>query len=209
MVSHCQTINLDLSAPLPFTKNYLNKTLTGVVIVVQRKASTGVQDLGVNEPFASKFYGHFRIKVFFLLTSLLNSKHGCDYKGYGFACKLPRLDLTAYTTESIDKRVRPVLQSFCAQCQRQESWKENQLVLCDGCPKAFHQKCFHDTLTDEFIHSDKAWYCSDDCHDNLKRQRVIVESPRKRLPLMRTPKNAIAPTDTAKITRLPRSSLHV
>ncbi|KAG2207559.1 hypothetical protein INT47_004309 [Mucor saturninus] len=128
----------------------------------------------------------------------LCNKHGCDYKGYGFACKLPRLDLTSFTSETIDKRSRPVLQSFCSQCHCQESWKENVLVLCDGCPKAYHQNCYHDgSLTDQFIQSDSAWYCSMDCKENLRRKRVVVELPRKRLPLMRTPKNAIDP-------RLPR-----
>ena len=40
----------------------------------------------------------------------LCNKHGCDFKGYGFACKLPRLDLTGYTHETVDQRIRPVLQ---------------------------------------------------------------------------------------------------
>lgn len=39
-----------------------------------------------------------------------NSKHGCDYKGYGSACKLPRLDLTGFVDEAVEKRDRPVLQ---------------------------------------------------------------------------------------------------
>lgn len=144
------------------------------------------------------------------LFLFIYSKHGCDYKGYGFACKLPRLDLTAFTSETIDKRSRPVLQLFCSHCQRQESWKENQLVLCDGCPKAYHQKCHHnDELTDDFLKSDVPWYCSDECQENLKRKTVVVELPRKRLPLMRTPKNATLPanSETSSTTRLPRSSL--
>lgn len=144
------------------------------------------------------------------------SKHGCDYKGYGFACKLPRLDLTSFASETIDKRTRPVLQLFCSQCQCQESWKDNVLVLCDGCPKAYHQACYHEgvsPLTDTFIQSDSAWYCTEECQHNLKRKRVVVELPRKRLPLMRTPKNAVlaANQDTVSSnitsTRLPRSSL--
>ncbi|KAG0330182.1 hypothetical protein BG004_002170 [Podila humilis] len=40
----------------------------------------------------------------------LCNKHGCDFKGYGFACKLPRLDLTSYVHETVDQRIRPVLQ---------------------------------------------------------------------------------------------------
>jgi hypothetical protein len=65
--------------------------------------------------------------------------------------------------------------------------------LCDGCPKAYHQHCHQTTeISNEFIKSDQPWYCSEDCHENLKKKRVIVELPRKRLPLMRTPKNALA-----------------
>ncbi|KAK9763419.1 hypothetical protein K7432_009903 [Basidiobolus ranarum] len=79
----------------------------------------------------------------------LCNKHGCDYKGYGFACKLPRLNLTAYVDESIDERTRPVLQLFCTVCQKQESHVGNVLVMCEGCPKAFHQKCCPGGISDE------------------------------------------------------------
>jgi len=48
----------------------------------------------------------------------LCNKHGCDYKGYGFACKLPRLDLTGFVNESVEDRDRPVLQLFCTVCQK-------------------------------------------------------------------------------------------
>lgn len=122
----------------------------------------------------------------------LCNKHGCDYKGYGFACKLPRLDLTSFASETISERVRPVMQLFCSHCQLQESLEDNQLVLCDGCPKSFHQNCFHDgrIIASDFTDSFTPWYCSNECQDNLKRKKVIVELPRKRLPLMRTPKNS-------------------
>ncbi|KAI8985463.1 hypothetical protein BDB01DRAFT_834988 [Pilobolus umbonatus] len=120
----------------------------------------------------------------------LCNKHGCDYKGYGFACKLPRLDLTRFSHETIEKRDRPVLQLFCAHCQQQES-DNDCLVCCEGCPQAFHQKCYHKSeLTDNNI----PWFCSSVCKDNLDQNRVVVELPRKRLPLMRTPKHAMIPT---------------
>ncbi|KAI8333058.1 hypothetical protein BC941DRAFT_434983 [Chlamydoabsidia padenii] len=120
----------------------------------------------------------------------LCNKHGCDYKGYGFACKLPRLDLTAFVKEPMDQRVRPVLQLFCSCCHRSESWQDNLLVQCDGCPMAWHQQCRRQQdLTDEFCQSSAAFFCSgDQCRDNLKKKRVVVEFSRKRLPLMRTPK---------------------
>ncbi|KAI7854726.1 hypothetical protein BDC45DRAFT_122398 [Circinella umbellata] len=119
----------------------------------------------------------------------LCNKHGCDYKGYGFACKLPRLDLTGFANEAINDRDRPVLQLFCSVCHRQESWEGNVLVRCEGCPKAMHQKCCSQTLTDDFIKSDEQWFCDASCHENARRKRIVVELPRKRLPLMCAPKN--------------------
>ncbi|CAO3642775.1 unnamed protein product [Cunninghamella blakesleeana] len=126
----------------------------------------------------------------------LCNKHGCDYKGYGFACKLPRLDLTGYLNESIHDRDRPVLQFYCATCHQKESWETNVLVRCEGCYKSFHQKCYHgdeQALTDEFVSGDQPWYCDATCRDNVLRQKVVVEISRKRLPLMCAPtKNQIA-----------------
>lgn len=122
----------------------------------------------------------------------LCNKHGCDYKGYGFACKLPRLDLTAFTRESIDERERPVLQLYCSGCQRKDSWEGNVLVRCEGCPKAFHQNCCPPTsgeLSDEFVASKEAWFCDASCCENTRRKRIVVELPRKRLPLMCAPKS--------------------
>ncbi|KAF8947332.1 hypothetical protein BGZ47_009519 [Haplosporangium gracile] len=119
----------------------------------------------------------------------LCNKHGCDFKGYGFACKLPRLDLTSYTHETVDQRIRPVLQHFCHGCQSQESTSGNKMLRCEGCPKAFHQACRGDSpISDEVASSDKAWFCDESCRENVKKKRVCVELPKKRLPLMSTPK---------------------
>ncbi|CAG8693309.1 9347_t:CDS:2 [Acaulospora morrowiae] len=118
----------------------------------------------------------------------LCNKHGCDYKGYGFACKLPRLDLTSFVDETVEERERPVLQLFCTVCQKQESYVGNVLVRCEGCPKAFHQKCFTTGIDDETVNGVEPWYCEKGCQDNLRRKRIVVELPRKRLPLMSTPK---------------------
>lgn len=46
----------------------------------------------------------------------LCNKHGCDYKGYGFACKLPRLDLSAFENECVAERRIPVLQQCTLFC---------------------------------------------------------------------------------------------
>jgi hypothetical protein len=102
---------------------------------------------------------------------------------------LPRLDLTAFTRESIDERERPVLQLYCSGCQRKDSWQGNVLVRCEGCPKAYHQKCCSSgELTDEFVASKEAWFCDASCCENTRRKRIVVELPRKRLPLMCAPK---------------------
>ncbi|KAG2231137.1 hypothetical protein INT48_003345 [Thamnidium elegans] len=138
----------------------------------------------------------------------LCNKHGCDYKGYGFACKLPRLDLTAFTRESIDDRERPVLQLYCSGCQRKDSWESNVLVRCEGCPKAFHQNCCPTAgeLTDAFVNSKEAWFCDASCCENTRRKRIVVELPRKRLPLMCAPKsNALASSVSSESSCRPRT----
>ncbi|CAG8660480.1 21756_t:CDS:2 [Rhizophagus irregularis] len=103
----------------------------------------------------------------------LCNKHGCDYKGYGFACKLPRLDLTGFVNESVEDRDRPVLQLFCTVCQKQESYMSNVLVRCEGCFKAFHQKCFSSQITDETVSSSEQWFCEAGCSDNVRRKRIV------------------------------------
>ncbi|KAL1924540.1 uncharacterized protein VTP21DRAFT_4194 [Calcarisporiella thermophila] len=125
----------------------------------------------------------------------LCNKHGCDYRGYGFVCKLPRLDLTAFAHENVKERERPVLQLFCYICHRRESWEGNVLVRCEGCPKSFHQACCPSgRITDEVVAGDDPWFCDHVCQENLKQRRVIVEVPRRRLPLMASPKSTPATT---------------
>ncbi|RCH84942.1 hypothetical protein CU098_006031, partial [Rhizopus stolonifer] len=135
----------------------------------------------------------------------LCNKHGCDYKGYGFACKLPRLDLTGFTRESIDDRERPVLQLYCSGCQRKDSWEGNVLVRCEGCPKAYHQKCCQnpEELNDAFVASQEPWFCDASCSDNARRKRIVVELPRKRLPLMCAPKSS---SSASSVSSEPSSS---
>ncbi|CAG8462431.1 4794_t:CDS:2 [Funneliformis mosseae] len=148
----------------------------------------------------------------------LCNKHGCDYKGYGFACKLPRLDLTGFVNESVEDRDRPVLQLFCTVCQKQESFVGNVLVRCEGCPKAFHQKCSSSHITDETVSSSEQWFCEAGCSDNVRRKRIVVELPRKKLPLMSTPKvqaqasnieTGVVPSGTVSRPRTSRNSSRV
>ncbi|KAI9473741.1 MAG: hypothetical protein EXX96DRAFT_316334 [Benjaminiella poitrasii] len=110
----------------------------------------------------------------------LCNKHGCDYKGYGLASRLPRLDLSAFTNERLEDRLRPVVQYFCIVCQSPEQKdKENRLVLCDGgCSRAYHQHCHTPVITVNPVSDSVHWYCSASCKENL------VELPRKHTPLM-------------------------
>ncbi|KAI8141861.1 hypothetical protein BJV82DRAFT_165146 [Fennellomyces sp. T-0311] len=174
---------------------------TGAVTAVLPKVLIGVRVPGESGPCASMYILGDHLFLFFLygITYIIfsNSKHGCDYKGYGFACKLPRLDLTGFAHEAINDRDRPVLQLFCSVCHRQESWQGNVLVRCEGCPKAMHQKCSQGQLTEEFVASDEQWFCDAACHENSRRKRIVVELPRKRLPLMCAPKNNTTTSSSA------------
>lgn len=59
------------------------------------------------------------------------------------------------------------------------------MVRCEGCPKAVHQQCGN--MNDEFVNSSEPWFCDDACKENSKKKRIVVELPRKRLPLMNAP----------------------
>ncbi|CAO3643849.1 unnamed protein product [Mucor hiemalis] len=107
----------------------------------------------------------------------LCNKHGCDYKGYGLASRLPRLDLSAFTKEKLEDRKRPIVQQFCVICQLPEKSSKNKLVSCEGgCSRAYHQDC----------HTIKDVYCNSLCHENKQKNKVVVDLPRKYLPLMRS-----------------------
>ncbi|KAI9486468.1 MAG: hypothetical protein EXX96DRAFT_516519 [Benjaminiella poitrasii] len=110
----------------------------------------------------------------------LCNKHGCDYKGYGLASRLPRLDLSAFAKEKLEDRKRPIVQQFCVICQCPEKSEENKLVPCEGgCSRAYHQNCHSVLKLDS-----SSWYCSPQCQENKDKNRVVVDLPRKYLPLM-------------------------
>lgn len=85
-----------------------------------------------------------------------------------------------------------MLQLYCSGCQRKDSWEGNVLVRCEGCPKAYHQNCCTNSgeLNDEFVASEEAWFCDASCCENARRKRIVVELPRKRLPLMCAPRSS-------------------
>lgn len=99
---------------------------------------------------------------------IVYSKHGCDYKGYGLASRLPRLDLSAFTKETLEDRRRPIVQQFCVICQSPENNKETKLIPCDGgCSRAYHQDCYSISITEN-----KFWYCSSQCLENKQKNKV-------------------------------------
>ncbi|KAJ2645167.1 hypothetical protein GGH99_008326 [Coemansia sp. RSA 1285] len=114
----------------------------------------------------------------------LCNKHGCDYKGYGFASKMPRLNLKSFVDESLDERIRPVLQTYCQICQQDYSECDNVLIHCDGCHRAYHQCCHPDGVSDSEVRLDTRWYCEASCKDNARKRRIVVELPKCRLPFM-------------------------
>ncbi|CAO3688840.1 unnamed protein product [Rhizopus stolonifer] len=97
----------------------------------------------------------------------LCNKHGCDYKGYGLASRLPRLDLSAFANESLQDRKRPIVQQFCVLCQSSKETQDDLLVFCDGgCSRAYHQRCY------SLVNTEEDWYCNSNCVENKQRLKV-------------------------------------
>ncbi|KAJ2747922.1 hypothetical protein GGI20_000009 [Coemansia sp. BCRC 34301] len=119
----------------------------------------------------------------------LCNKHGCDYKGYGFASKMPRLNLKDFVDETLDERIRPVLQTFCQICQLDSSELDNILVHCDGCHRAYHQCCHPEGICQSEVTGASRWYCEPSCRDNARKRRIVVELPKCRLPYMCSPRH--------------------
>ncbi|CEI98026.1 hypothetical protein RMCBS344292_12144 [Rhizopus microsporus] len=100
----------------------------------------------------------------------LCNKHGCDYKGYGLASRLPRLDLSKFQHENIYERQRPVVQLFCNVCHSPEEEQNNKLVMCDGgCSRAYHQQCYSPVIEPC---PTMYWYCNATCKENRQRNKV-------------------------------------
>lgn len=104
----------------------------------------------------------------------LLSKHGCDYKGYGLANRLPRLDLSAFLNEKLSDRTRPVVQDFCIVCQSPgQTDKDYQLIYCQGgCSRAYHQHCHTPLITVNPAIDPVRWYCSALCKENRKLKKI-------------------------------------
>ncbi|KAI9879482.1 MAG: hypothetical protein M1830_008441 [Pleopsidium flavum] len=59
--------------------------------------------------------------------------------------------MSAASLQSIETRV-------CAECGKGSSSDEDDIVLCDGCDQAYHQRC-HDPPIDTTSIKDTVWYC--------------------------------------------------
>lgn len=116
----------------------------------------------------------------------LCNRHGCDYKGYGFAAHKPKLDLSAFYTEDISERKVPVLKEYCMGCLSNVSTQTNPIIMCHGCPKSYHIPCYkqenecclHGTSYEE----GKAWFCSPDCRVNIDVLSIVIDLPKRGLP---------------------------
>ncbi|KAJ3019990.1 hypothetical protein HKX48_001491 [Thoreauomyces humboldtii] len=110
----------------------------------------------------------------------LCNKHGCDYKGYGYADKQSRLDLSSFHKETVEERCRPILQDFCITCFQRDSAHSSLLVQCDGCPRAYHPECY-----DRAQNFDgERWFCEPACANNRKVAKIVLDLPKRRLPYM-------------------------
>jgi hypothetical protein len=87
---------------------------------------------------------------------------------------MPRLDLSAFTNEKLEERLRPVVQHFCIVCQSPEqNQKDNHLILCQGgCSRAYHQHCHTPVITVNPAVDSVRWFCSALCKENRKRNKV-------------------------------------
>ncbi|TPX62919.1 hypothetical protein PhCBS80983_g00030 [Powellomyces hirtus] len=110
----------------------------------------------------------------------LCNKHGCDYKGYGYADKQSRLDLSSFSRESVQERCRPILQDFCISCFQRDSIHSTRLVQCDGCPRAYHPECYGRPQ----IYNGEQWFCEASCASNRKVAKIALDLPKRRLPYM-------------------------
>ncbi|KAL6604083.1 hypothetical protein U3516DRAFT_558666 [Neocallimastix sp. 'constans'] len=113
----------------------------------------------------------------------LCNKHGCDYKGYGFSVKRPRLNLSKFTKET-SKRIRPVIQEYCCVCFSDNSTKDNVLVMCNGCYRAYHQNCYPDKISSDIVNSTDLFYCKEECKHTREKKKIETNLPKKNLPLM-------------------------
>ncbi|KAK0619988.1 hypothetical protein B0T14DRAFT_221851 [Immersiella caudata] len=77
---------------------------------------------------------------------------------------------------------RTAEQALCKKCTRMQSPADNQIVFCDGCNDAWHQRCHDPWIEDAVIRDEnRSWYCGV-CVEKrarhlAKRQKVEAKIP--------------------------------
>ncbi|PVV05432.1 hypothetical protein BB560_000047 [Smittium megazygosporum] len=94
----------------------------------------------------------------------LCNKHGCDYKGYGFASRAPRLDLRSFLKESVHDRKIPVLQKY-------KYSSTDPIYYCSGCPNSYHKNCLQTLDLDDAIYKPD-FFCHSSCLQSFKKNRI-------------------------------------
>ncbi|KAI9209818.1 uncharacterized protein BJ171DRAFT_8020 [Polychytrium aggregatum] len=115
----------------------------------------------------------------------LCNKHGCDYKGYGYIEKEPRLNLSSFAHEAIEERCRPILQDYCSVCFGNDSRNSNMIIQCDGCPRAYHEYCYAGDIPKNIGSGTAPWYCEEACRRHPQSGTIKVELPKRNLPFMK------------------------
>lgn len=128
----------------------------------------------------------------------LCNRHGCDFMGYGFAANKPKLDLSSFYGEPLSLRKIPVIKEFCFECISKTTTSTNPILMCHGCPRAYHLQCYKRTeIPQEAVDGKRAWYCEDCCIESFETLHVFVELP-KGIPFGI---NSKSPTKDASVKR--------
>lgn len=63
---------------------------------------------------------------------------------------------------------------FCSVCTSFESFSYNQIVICDGCERGYHQMCHDPVIMEDELNLD-VWRCRD-CKRRIKRPNISSEA---------------------------------
>lgn len=142
----------------------------------------------------------------------LCNRHGCNFKGYGFAAHKPKLDLRNFLYEPLSERNIPIVKEYCFCCQSKISTMSNPLIFCHGCPRSFHTKCYQSevgTVSAECtLEEGKPWFCNTECMRNIETLTILIELPKKSMPFSITTGRSSPvqrKTGTRPISRKPKS----
>lgn len=84
----------------------------------------------------------------------ISSSRGQTQKSTSF---IP-LQLQPGRRKAMTKRIEA--QAMCSLCQRLASTEDNQIVFCDACNDAWHQKCANPMIPRHVVATDIPWFCA-------------------------------------------------